>query len=90
MISSIVITLFAKGVCMSGKELEKIVEHVDRIKGEWEVQVSHRLYEYEKKSGLPLSEADEDMKHVLIQHMSWLQEDLRMLRHRLEGTEQIK
>ncbi|PKL37453.1 MAG: hypothetical protein CVV44_13960 [Spirochaetae bacterium HGW-Spirochaetae-1] len=75
---------------MSGKELEKIVEYVDRIKGEWETQVSHRLYEYEKKSGLPLSEADEDIRHLLLQHMSWLQEDLRMLRHRLEGTDQIK
>jgi|GEM_PF-2548376 len=75
---------------MSGKELEKIVDYVDRIKGEWETHVSERLRDFERKSGAPLSEIDDEIKRLLLQHMSWLQDDLHMLKNQLEGIDQLK
>ncbi len=64
---------------MSEKDLNKIIAYIDKIKSEWISHVSEKLYQYEKKSGTKLKEIDEEIKMEMLKHISWLQEDMRLL-----------
>ncbi len=69
---------------MAEKEILKAVEYIDNIKSEWIVNVTERLNSYEQKSGNRLNEMDKEFKREILQHMSWLFEEMKLLKSRIE------
>jgi len=71
-------------VSMSEKDIIKAVEYIDNIKSEWITNVTDRLNEFENSSGISLNEMDDEYKYQILQHMSWLFEEMKLLKSRIE------
>jgi len=69
---------------MSEKDIIKAVEYIDNIKSEWITNVTDRLNEFENSSGISLNEMDDEYKYQILQHMSWLFEEMKLLKSRIE------
>ncbi len=74
---------------MTDKELNRIVEQIDRIKGEWVSLISEKLYTLERDQNVPLHELDEELKLQILQRIGWFREDMEMLSRRIKGESRV-
>ena len=74
---------------MTDKELNRIVEQIDRIKGEWVSLISEKLYTLERDQSVPLHELDEELKLQILQRIGWFREDMEMLSRRIKGESRV-